>query len=69
MTDHTIGSRAEWQAAREVLLQREKEHTRMGDELARRRRELRGSRSRRNTGSRPTTARARWRSCSTAAVS
>jgi predicted dithiol-disulfide oxidoreductase (DUF899 family) len=40
MTDHKIGSREEWQAAREELLRREKEHTRMGDELARRRREL-----------------------------
>jgi predicted dithiol-disulfide oxidoreductase (DUF899 family) len=40
MTDHRTGSREEWQAAREELLQREKEHTRIGDELARQRREL-----------------------------
>jgi predicted dithiol-disulfide oxidoreductase (DUF899 family) len=40
MTDHKIGSREEWQAGREELLRREKEHTRMGDELARQRREL-----------------------------
>ena len=40
MTDHKIGSREEWQAARQELLRREKEHTRMGDELARLRREL-----------------------------
>ena len=40
MTEHKIGSREEWQAAREELLRREKEHTRMGDELARERREL-----------------------------
>jgi len=40
MTDHRIGSRQEWQAAREELLRREKEHTRMSDELARQRREL-----------------------------
>jgi predicted dithiol-disulfide oxidoreductase (DUF899 family) len=40
MTSHQISSREEWQAAREALLQREKEHTRMGDELARQRREL-----------------------------
>ena len=40
MTEHKIGSREEWQAAREELLQREKQHTRMGDELARQRREL-----------------------------
>src|SRR5919108_4005775 len=40
MTDHKIGSREEWQAAREELLRREKEHTRIGDELAQQRREL-----------------------------
>jgi predicted dithiol-disulfide oxidoreductase (DUF899 family) len=40
MTDHKIGSRDEWQAARDELLRREKEHTRIGDELARERREL-----------------------------
>ena len=38
MTNHRIGSREEWQAAREELLRREKEHTRTGDELARQRR-------------------------------
>src|SRR5947199_7274193 len=40
MTDHKVASREEWQAAREALLAREKEHTRMGDDLARQRREL-----------------------------
>ena len=40
MTDHKVVGREEWQAAREELLQREKEHTRMEDELARQRREL-----------------------------
>ncbi|MGH3153134.1 MAG: DUF899 domain-containing protein [Streptosporangiaceae bacterium] len=40
MTDHTVVSREEWQAARAELLRREKEHTRMADELARQRREL-----------------------------
>ena len=40
MTDHKIGTRQEWLAAREELLAREKEHTRVGDELARQRREL-----------------------------
>jgi predicted dithiol-disulfide oxidoreductase (DUF899 family) len=40
MTTHKIGTRAEWAAAREELLGREKEHTRLGDELARQRREL-----------------------------
>ena len=40
MTDHKIATRDEWLAAREELLVREKEHTRLGDELARQRREL-----------------------------
>jgi predicted dithiol-disulfide oxidoreductase (DUF899 family) len=40
MTDHQIGTREEWQAAREKLLEREKQHTRLGDELAHQRREL-----------------------------
>jgi predicted dithiol-disulfide oxidoreductase (DUF899 family) len=40
MTDHPIATRGEWLAAREDLLKREKEHTRLGDELARQRREL-----------------------------
>jgi predicted dithiol-disulfide oxidoreductase (DUF899 family) len=37
---HKIGTREEWLVAREQLLVREKEHTRLGDELARQRREL-----------------------------
>jgi predicted dithiol-disulfide oxidoreductase (DUF899 family) len=40
MTTHTIGTRDEWQAASAALLEREKEHTRMSDELARQRRAL-----------------------------
>ncbi len=40
MTTHKIGTREEWQTARADLLAREKEHTTLGDELARRRREL-----------------------------
>jgi predicted dithiol-disulfide oxidoreductase (DUF899 family) len=40
ITDHKVVGREEWQAAREELLEREKEHTRPGDELARQRREL-----------------------------
>jgi predicted dithiol-disulfide oxidoreductase (DUF899 family) len=40
MTGRRIGTRQEWAAAREELLAREKEHTRLGDELARLRREL-----------------------------
>src|SRR4029077_4672772 len=39
-TDHRIGTRDEWLAAREALLAREKAHTRVGDELARERRAL-----------------------------
>ncbi len=40
VTGHRVGTRAEWTAARDELLAREKEHTRLGDELARQRREL-----------------------------
>jgi predicted dithiol-disulfide oxidoreductase (DUF899 family) len=40
MTHHLIGTRDEWLAAREELLIREKEHTRLGDELAQQRRDL-----------------------------
>jgi predicted dithiol-disulfide oxidoreductase (DUF899 family) len=40
MTDHKIGTREEWLAARLELLEAEKELTRRGDELARRRQEL-----------------------------
>ncbi len=40
MIDHKVGTRQEWEAARDDLLQREKEHTRLGDELARQLREL-----------------------------
>jgi predicted dithiol-disulfide oxidoreductase (DUF899 family) len=40
VVDHKFGTREEWQAAREQLLVREKEHTRLGDELAQQRRDL-----------------------------
>jgi predicted dithiol-disulfide oxidoreductase (DUF899 family) len=40
MTDHKVVGREEWKVARDELIQREKEHTRMADELARQRREL-----------------------------
>jgi predicted dithiol-disulfide oxidoreductase (DUF899 family) len=40
MNKHEVVSREDWAAAREALLAREKEHTRLGDELARQRREL-----------------------------
>jgi predicted dithiol-disulfide oxidoreductase (DUF899 family) len=40
VTTHEIGTREEWQVASAALLKREKEHTRIGDELARQRRSL-----------------------------
>jgi predicted dithiol-disulfide oxidoreductase (DUF899 family) len=40
MTNHTIGTQEEWQAARDQLLKEEKELTRRNDELAKKRREL-----------------------------
>jgi predicted dithiol-disulfide oxidoreductase (DUF899 family) len=40
MTDHKVVDRTEFDAAREKLIEREKEHTRKADELARQRREL-----------------------------
>ena len=40
MTGHRIGTRDGWVAASTELLKREKELTRMGDDLARQRREL-----------------------------
>jgi predicted dithiol-disulfide oxidoreductase (DUF899 family) len=40
MTDHRIATQDEWLAARAELLAREKEHTRLGDELAQQRRDL-----------------------------
>ena len=40
ITTHTIASREEYETAREELLRREKEHTRLGDELAEQRRQL-----------------------------
>ena len=40
MTNRTVGTQEEWQAARDELLKREKELTRMSDELAEQRRKL-----------------------------
>src|SRR5215210_5575936 len=40
MTEHRTGTREEWQEARDALLAREKELTRLNDELARERLEL-----------------------------
>jgi predicted dithiol-disulfide oxidoreductase (DUF899 family) len=53
MTKHKVGTREDWLAARAQLLIREKEHTRLGDDIARQRRELLGSRWRRSTASTP----------------
>ena len=47
----------EWQAAREALLVKEKEHMRAGDALAAERRQMPGWRSRRTTPSSAPTAR------------
>ena len=40
MSEHRIGTQEEWKAERDALLADEKELTRRGDELTRRRREL-----------------------------
>jgi predicted dithiol-disulfide oxidoreductase (DUF899 family) len=40
VTEHRIGTQEEWKAERDELLQEEKDLTRRGDELARKRREL-----------------------------
>jgi predicted dithiol-disulfide oxidoreductase (DUF899 family) len=40
MKIHTVGTRVQWDAVRADLLKREKEHTRLGDELARYRQQL-----------------------------
>jgi predicted dithiol-disulfide oxidoreductase (DUF899 family) len=40
MTEHRIGTQEQWRAQRDELLKEEKELTRRGDELARKRREL-----------------------------
>jgi predicted dithiol-disulfide oxidoreductase (DUF899 family) len=40
MTEHRIATQEEWQVERDELLKEEKELTRRGDELARKRREL-----------------------------
>jgi predicted dithiol-disulfide oxidoreductase (DUF899 family) len=40
MPEHKVGTRQEWQVARDELLTKEKELTRRNDELAQERREL-----------------------------
>ena len=54
MSEHVVGTPAQWLSARKALLDDEKEHSRRGDELARRR--LRASSS-------------PWRMCSFSASS
>jgi len=57
MTDHKVGTRAEWLAARLELLEAEKELTRRSDDLVRSGRRCPGFESRRNTCSTPTPGR------------
>ena len=40
MPDHTVGTREEWQAARDALAKLEGEHAQLGEEINRKRREL-----------------------------
>jgi predicted dithiol-disulfide oxidoreductase (DUF899 family) len=69
MTDHKIGTSEEWLAAREKLVEREKEYTRLGDELARQRRELPWVRVEKEYRARPSRVRRRSPSCSAGARS
>jgi predicted dithiol-disulfide oxidoreductase (DUF899 family) len=57
MSDHKIGTREEWLAARLELLKAEKELTRRSDELAQWRQKLPWVRIESSTVSRPTMAR------------
>ena len=66
MTEHITGTRHEWEDARRSLLEREKQLTRLSDELARSAPRCPGSRSRRRTRSTPRTARRRSPSSSKA---
>jgi predicted dithiol-disulfide oxidoreductase (DUF899 family) len=54
MIERETATREQWLAAREDLLKREKEHTRLGDELARQRRELAWVRIEKDSASKPT---------------
>ena len=69
MTTHDRQGRArkeEWLAARLELLEAEKDLTRRGDEVARRRQDCPGSASTRSIDSRPTRGAPRWRTSSAA---
>ena len=65
MTDHNVGTREEWLVARVALLDREKELTRLSDELSAASRAALGAGSRRTTPSRRTREPRGWRSSST----
>ena len=69
MTDHEIGTREEWLAARVQLLVREKEHTRLGDAHGQQRRELPRVRVEKEYRFDTTRVRRRSVSCSTGAPS
>ncbi len=62
-------TREDWEQARGRLLEREKQHTRISDELARERRELPWLRVEKPTASTPPTARRPSQSCSASAPS
>ena len=69
MANHKVVSRDEWIEARKALLAREKEFTRLRDELSRQRRELPWVRVDKQYAFEGPTARRRWHSCSAAAAS
>ena len=69
MPEHKIGTREEWQAARDELAKLEAEQAERNEEIKSKRLDLPGSRSRRSTSSTPRTARRRSPSSSTGAHS
>ena len=56
MSEHNVGTREEWQTARDELATLEAEHAELNEEIKRKRLELPGCRSRRITSSTPRTA-------------
>ena len=69
MPEHRTVSREEWDAASSELLKREKEHTRLSDELGRQRKELPWLRIEKEYTFQTADGRRPWPSCSTAARS
>jgi predicted dithiol-disulfide oxidoreductase (DUF899 family) len=69
MPEHKIGTREEWQAARDELAKLEAEQAERNEEIKNKRLELPRSRSRRSTSSTPRTARRPSPSSSTGAHS